>query len=202
MKPQHLSDEAVAAFADGVLTGSARERARKHTAECPECAYSVAVQREAVWALRAAPAPALPTGLFDRLLDVPSTTPIRVVPASVDSDGSMMFSAVGTLHAAPVAAFVPESKTSGRRTSGPETAESAVSDAGQRHHRLGAAVGVAVAIAAAGVLAVSSSAHATGHDRPAQPAQPVLPASVEQANVQPATYQPALYQPAASHPGR
>ena len=32
---QHLSDEAVAAFADDVLTGHARQRARRHTARVP-----------------------------------------------------------------------------------------------------------------------------------------------------------------------
>ena len=37
MRPQHLSDEAVAAFADGVLSGHARERAARHLNECPEC---------------------------------------------------------------------------------------------------------------------------------------------------------------------
>ena len=39
--PQHLSDEAVAAFADGVLGGSARERARQHVEECAECRTAV-----------------------------------------------------------------------------------------------------------------------------------------------------------------
>ncbi|MDT4947566.1 MAG: hypothetical protein QOJ37_161, partial [Pseudonocardiales bacterium] len=44
MNPQHLSDEAVAAFADGVLSGHARERATRHAAACPECAHAVKVQ--------------------------------------------------------------------------------------------------------------------------------------------------------------
>lgn len=168
MKPQHLSDEAVAAFADGVLAGHARERARKHTAECPECAYSVAVQREAVWALRSAPAPSLPTGLFDRLLDVPATTSIRVVPTSIAPDGSMMFSTFGSMIGA--AAVVPVEK--------------------EHRHRMGPIVGTAVAVAAAGVLAVSSAAHASGQqDRPAAPNGPV---SVQPGNAQPAVYAPAV----------
>jgi len=36
---QHLSDEALAAFADGVLSGHARDRATRHAAGCPECAH-------------------------------------------------------------------------------------------------------------------------------------------------------------------
>jgi len=112
MTPQHLSDEAIAAFADGVLSGSARDRASKHAVACPECAYAVAVQREAVWALRAAPAPPLPIGLLDRLRDVPVTTPITNVPAAIASDGSAMFAAFGTLGAA---AFVPAAPRRARK---------------------------------------------------------------------------------------
>ena len=62
----HLSDEAVAAFADGVLRGHARERASRHVEECTECHEAVRVQREAAWALRAAPAPQLPIDLAAR----------------------------------------------------------------------------------------------------------------------------------------
>ena len=112
MTPQHLSDEAIAAFADGVLTGSARDRASKHAVACPECAYAVAVQREAVWALRAAPAPPLPIGLLDRLRDVPATTPISNVPAAVGPDGSAFFAAFGTLGAA---AFAPPTPRRSRK---------------------------------------------------------------------------------------
>jgi len=105
MSTQHLSDEAVAAFADDVLSGHARERASKHAMNCPECAHAVAVQREAVWALRSAQAPALPIGLLDRLRMVPSTTPLRMVPSAISPDGSAMFAAFGT-----VAAFVPPAR--------------------------------------------------------------------------------------------
>jgi anti-sigma factor RsiW len=167
MKPQHLSDEAVAAFADGVLTGHARERARRHTAECPECAYSIAVQREAVWALRAAPAPSLPSGLFDRLLEVPITTPIRVQPTSIAPDGSTMFATLGSMVPIGVAAAAPVQPA--------------------RSHRLRPIVGTAAAVAVAGVLAVSSAAHANSP----QTTQPNRPASVEPANFQPVNYVPA-----------
>jgi anti-sigma factor RsiW len=110
MRDQHLSDEAVAAFADDVLVGHARQRARHHTAVCPECNHAVAVQREAVWALRAAPAPSLPIGLLDRLREVPVTTPIRSVPTHVDEHGMTMFASF----AAP-AAFVPAAASPSRR---------------------------------------------------------------------------------------
>jgi anti-sigma factor RsiW len=100
---EHLSDEAVAAFADGALADGARARAARHVAECAECAHAVAVQREAVWALRAAPAPALPGDLLERLRAVPSTTPLNGGPIALDSDGSAVFPAFGT------AAFVEPS---------------------------------------------------------------------------------------------
>jgi anti-sigma factor RsiW len=102
---QHLSDEAVAAFADGFLTGHARERATRHTGECAECAYAVKVQREAAWALRAAPAPSLPFGLADRLRCVPQNTPITALPTAVDADGSMMLSTL-----APMASLAPHTR--------------------------------------------------------------------------------------------
>ena len=78
---QHLSDEAVAAYADGVLGRTARMRAERHLADCPECAYAVSIQREAVFALRDAPLPALPSGLLDRLRAVPTTTDPDVAAA-------------------------------------------------------------------------------------------------------------------------
>jgi anti-sigma factor RsiW len=100
----HLSDEAVAAFADGVLRGGARERAKRHCAECAECNHAVAVQREAVWALRAAPAPALSSDLLERLRSVPTTTQISTVPTTIDRDGTVMFASFGA------AALVPEQR--------------------------------------------------------------------------------------------
>jgi anti-sigma factor RsiW len=137
---QHLSDEAVAAFADGVLSGHARDRASKHAAACPECAYAVAIQREAVWALRAAPAPPLPSGLLDRLRSVPSTTPINVVPTTIGPDGSAMFAAFGTI---TPAAIVPPKNDDGR------------------HHRVSPVVLAAAAVAAASLFAVSSTGQAS-----------------------------------------
>lgn len=111
MREQHLSDEAIAAFADDVLGGHARERARRHCAVCPECSYAVAAQREAVWALRAAPAPSLPSGLLERLREVPVTTPVHQIPTAVDENGTAMFAAFG----APAAALVAPAHPHGHR---------------------------------------------------------------------------------------
>lgn len=139
MNSQHLSNEALAAFADGVLCGHARDRAARHAAGCLECANAVAVQREAVSALRTAPAPAVPSGLLDRLRSVPATTPINVVPATIGPDGSAMFAAFGTMASA---ALVAPARGSSRQ------------------HRIPPVVLTVAAVAAAGLVAFSS----TGQD--------------------------------------
>jgi anti-sigma factor RsiW len=136
MTRDHLSDEAIAAIADDVLTGHARERARRHISRCPECNYAVAVQREAVWALRAAPAPSLPSGLLDRLRDVPVNTPVTRVPTTVDEDGTAMFATVS----GPAAALVAAKPTERTRRS--------------RMLTVAVASATAVTVIAGGVLAV------------------------------------------------
>ncbi len=122
MKTQHLSDEAVAACADGVLTGHPRDRASRHVEECAECRTAVRVQREAAWALRAAPAPAVPSALAARLRSVPMTTPITTLPTVVAPDGSTMLATF----AAPAAALVPAGPARGRRAGKPFVATAAV----------------------------------------------------------------------------
>jgi hypothetical protein len=90
----HLSEDAVAAFADGVLSAAAASRARRHCSECPECADAVRVQREAAMMLRAAQAPALPSGLLDRLAGLPMSTPLpqrHTLPTVLGADGVPMF---------------------------------------------------------------------------------------------------------------
>ena len=131
MMQTHLSDEAIAAFADGVLRGSARERAGRHLSSCAECAYAVAVQREAVWALRAAPAPPLPTHLIDRLRSVPVTTPIENIPAAMGPDGSAMFGTFGA------AAFVAPAKPKRREASEHDPAGRPGEHRGSRRLRFG-----------------------------------------------------------------
>ncbi|TAM83045.1 MAG: hypothetical protein EPN43_13305 [Jatrophihabitans sp.] len=163
LSAQHLSDEAVAAFADDVLTGSARQRAGRHCQECPECRYAVAVQREAVWALRAAPAPALPTGLVDRLRALPVTTPLQTLPTALTPDGTTVLATTSRPGLfAPAAALVP----------GPPAPGAARS----RHF----AVAV-VAAAAVGLLAAGSAQATSGSSAPEGPGlQPahVVPADL------------------------
>jgi putative zinc finger protein len=114
VREQHLSDEAVAAFADGVLTGHARERATRHVESCAECRTAVRVQREAAWALRAAAEPALPSALADRLRSVPMTTALTTLPTVMAPDGSTMLATF-----APAAALVADSPAKGARRSRP-----------------------------------------------------------------------------------
>ena len=139
---QHLSDEAVAAYADGMLRGVAQNRAVNHVNGCPECAHAVAVQREAVWALRAAPAPSLPSGLFDRLTALPQTAPIDdIVPSSISPDGSAMIATFGSV---PAAALVPAA---------------AHPHASTTLRKAGPIALTAAALAAAGAFAIGSANH-------------------------------------------
>jgi hypothetical protein len=174
MSSQHLSDEAVAAFADTVLTGAARERATRHVNRCPECAYAVAVQREAIGALRAAAAPSLPGGLLDRLRHVPTTTLLHIVPTTIGPDGSTMFPAFGTSGPAGPAAPAPFGAMAARFAAAAlpfaaaalaPLAESERADPAQSTARPRRGMGhgpmafTVAALAAAGVLAAGSVSH-------------------------------------------
>lgn len=91
----HLSEDAVAAFADGVLSANATARARKHCAECVECADAVRGQREAAMLLRTASVPSLPAGLLDRLAGLPMSAqlppPLSGLPTTLDANGVPVF---------------------------------------------------------------------------------------------------------------
>jgi len=91
----HLSEDAVAACADGVLSPAAAIRAERHCAECAECSAAVRGQREAAMMLRAAAAPSMPSGLLDRLAGVPMSTPLPPpmsgLPTVIGDDGVPMF---------------------------------------------------------------------------------------------------------------
>ena len=91
----HLSDEAVAAFADGVLSGQARQRAQSHMAGCGECSDAVYGQRSASAMLRSASAPRAPSGLLDRLRELPITAELPTVqfPSGLSADGQPVFAA-------------------------------------------------------------------------------------------------------------
>ncbi|MBN9618222.1 MAG: hypothetical protein J0H43_00555 [Actinobacteria bacterium] len=150
MSSQHLSDEAVAAFADGVLGGHARERATRHVNSCVECRQAVQVQREAAWALRNASTPSLPGGLMDRLRGLPLTTPVTTLPTAVAPDGTTMLSTLRSL-GAPMAALAPAPVA-------PRT-----------QHRVRPVVTTAAVVALAGVLAVGSAASGSAQPGGAHP---------------------------------
>ena len=105
----HLSEDAVAAFADGVLSASATARARRHCQECAECAAAVRGQREAAMMLRSATAPSLPSGLLDRLAGLPMSTTLPPtsggLPTALDPNGVPVF-----------VAYAPASKAEHKRT--------------------------------------------------------------------------------------
>lgn len=67
---EHLSSEAVAAFADERLPTSARDRALKHLGQCPECMEALQVQRSARYALRHSGPIRMPGNLADRLAHI------------------------------------------------------------------------------------------------------------------------------------
>jgi hypothetical protein len=69
----HLSEDALAAYVDGILSPSADGRAAKHLRSCAECRAAVDAEREAKALLGATPDPGLPAGLLAKLLDVPMT---------------------------------------------------------------------------------------------------------------------------------
>ena len=71
----HLSLDAVVAFADGELGMLAYQRAAAHVARCPNCAAEVAEQTTARDRLRSASAPKMPGSLFDQLRSIPVALP-------------------------------------------------------------------------------------------------------------------------------
>ena len=91
----HLSDEAVAAYADGVLSAGPQSRADHHLFECAECAAAVREQRQARSALRSAAAPTVPGSLLERLRQLPASAPFgnSAIPAALSMDGRPVFAA-------------------------------------------------------------------------------------------------------------
>jgi hypothetical protein len=150
----HLSDEATAAFADGVLSGGARDRATRHVALCQECAEAVTVQREAILRLRAAAAPTLPGSLLARLQSVPQTAALNGPPTVLGSDGSPMF-ATGARFGGLGARF--------GEVAGPFSAAAVVPVTNSSPRKRGIGAGgttLALVALAAGVLTASATADA------------------------------------------
>jgi hypothetical protein len=72
---EHLSTEAIAAFADGELRMNAHLRAAHHLSLCQQCAGEVDAQRQARAALRDSRPIAIPTSLLGLLSQIPQDTP-------------------------------------------------------------------------------------------------------------------------------
>jgi hypothetical protein len=185
---QHLSDEAVAACADGVLGATANARAQRHIAVCAECAQAVDAQREVARQLRTAPLPSLPNGLLDRLRAVPITTPLPNVDVSLGADGAPMFRTAATSRRAErfgvgmaAAAFVPaQPRVPGQPTAQPSNDHQHHL---RRHFGLGAltaALVLTVGSAAAGAAIVDYRDHSTP-SVPANMAPAVVANHAEQA---------------------
>lgn len=181
---QHLSDEAVAAYADGVLGRTGRLRAERHLAECPECAYAVSVQREAVFALRDAPLPALPSGLLDRLRAVPATTVLTSTPLALSPDGSAAFPAYGT-------SIAPRDDAA-TMSAHPVGLTPSIAPRSRRYARFGS-VGMATVVAVAAVTVLTAGLRASDGTG-TSPAAPASPAEVDQQPVRTAAaaIEPAL----------
>ncbi|ADT98301.1 hypothetical protein Mspyr1_16340 [Mycolicibacterium gilvum Spyr1] len=73
---EHLSTEAIAAFADGELRMTAHLRAAHHLSLCAECAQEVDAQRQAREALRDSCPVDIPSSLLGLLSQIPNRTPL------------------------------------------------------------------------------------------------------------------------------
>lgn len=71
----HLTLDAVVAYADGEMPMVAYQRAAAHVARCPQCDAEVRAQLVARSWLRSAEAPAMPTSLLDTLRSIPVALP-------------------------------------------------------------------------------------------------------------------------------
>lgn len=99
----HLSDEAVAAYADGVLSGGPTARAQHHLAECADCAAAVQEQQQARSVLRSAAAPMVPGPLLARLRELPTSAPLggQTVVIALSVDGCPVFRAFDSRQGRP-----------------------------------------------------------------------------------------------------
>ena len=73
---EHLSTEAIAAFADGELRMTAHLRAAHHLSLCSECAQEVDAQRQAREAVRDSCPVDIPSSLLGLLSQIPNRTPV------------------------------------------------------------------------------------------------------------------------------
>jgi anti-sigma factor RsiW len=156
----HLSDEAVAAFADGVLSGGPRSRAQQHLSECADCASAIREQQQARLTLRSAAAPMVPGSLLARLRELPTSTPLGGQPATVMSaEGYPEFAAFDSRRpAVPASPLTPAARPPALRTA-TEPVPAQTHPAANR--RLVPGFGVSAAAAAAVIVGVLASTAAT-----------------------------------------
>lgn len=83
----HLSFDAVVAFADGEMSLAAYQRAAAHISRCESCAAEVAEQTSARDLLRSACTPRMPGSLFDQLRSIPIALPLGQRPGGPLADG-------------------------------------------------------------------------------------------------------------------
>ncbi len=82
----HLSLDAVVAYADGEMGMVAFQRAAAHVARCPRCAAEVSEQTFARDQLRSAQTPRMPGSLFDQLRSIPVALPASPRVPGIDLD--------------------------------------------------------------------------------------------------------------------
>lgn len=82
----HLTLDAVVAYADGEMSLVSYQRAAAHLALCPQCDAEVRAQMTARSWLRAAQAPAMPSSLLDSLRSIPVALPATPAEAHRPAD--------------------------------------------------------------------------------------------------------------------
>ncbi|HEY7814662.1 MAG TPA: hypothetical protein VIC62_15565 [Nakamurella sp.] len=81
----HLTLDAVVAYADGEMPMVSYQRAAAHVSRCPQCDAEVRAQVVARSWLRSAEAPAMPTSLLDALRSIPVALPATDNRLATDS---------------------------------------------------------------------------------------------------------------------
>ncbi|HVD27679.1 MAG TPA: zf-HC2 domain-containing protein, partial [Mycobacteriales bacterium] len=158
----HLSEDALAAYVDGILSSGADERAAKHLRSCAECRAAVDVEREAKALLGAAPDPSLPAGLMARLLDVPMTADLGGSDRVLAIDGDRLGWSTGSTSS--------DTRVVERRATAPARPRPQVRPAGAprpagrsaRARRTRRGLAVSLAGLAFGVIASAASTGASG----------------------------------------
>ncbi|GAY13223.1 zf-HC2 domain-containing protein [Pseudonocardia sp. N23] len=88
----HLTLDAIVAYADGELAAGAHARAAMHVAHCSECADEVVAQDQTRLLLSSSSAPAMPSSLLSSLCNIPQVADLPEAPAglAVTADGQLV----------------------------------------------------------------------------------------------------------------